>query len=61
MKDDRYDASDRALEKAISRDRDARAIASGEKSQAQMREENGAFAFPRVRVSIDFSRVKIKR
>lgn len=48
----------RAQEKAASREADARALASGEKSQEQLRAENSAFAFPRNRVVVDFSRRK---
>jgi hypothetical protein len=61
MKADRYDASERASEKAMSRDADARALASGEKTQAELCAENGAFAFPRDRIHVDFSRAKPKR
>ncbi|TMQ03166.1 MAG: hypothetical protein E6J90_45460 [Deltaproteobacteria bacterium] len=61
MKADQYNAQQRALEKQQSREADARALASGEKTPAQLCEENGAFAFPRELIRIDFSRVKIKR
>ena len=60
MKADEYDAKQRALEKQLSRVADERALASGEKSQAQLRDENGAFAFPRERVRLHVPRVKIK-
>ncbi len=56
-----YNASQRAMEKAASREADAEALASGEKTPAQLRDENRAFAFPRERLRVDFSRVKIKR
>jgi len=46
------DPQDRAREKQQSREDDARALASGEKSAAQLRRENGHFAFPKVRVSL---------
>jgi len=46
------DPQERALEKQRSRDEDARALASGEKTREQLRRENGIFAFPRVRVSL---------
>ncbi len=36
----------RREEKQASRDADALAVASGQKSQADLRRENGAFAFP---------------
>lgn len=52
------DPAVRAQEKAASREEDARALASGEKSQEQLRAENGAFAFPRDRIVVDFSRRK---
>jgi hypothetical protein len=49
---DRLDPVERAREKRQSRDEDARALASGAKSQAQLCQENGVFAFPNVRVSL---------
>lgn len=61
MKVERYNAAERAREKALSREADARALASGEKTREQLHAENSAFAFPPERVRIDFSRVKIKR
>lgn len=57
---EQHSASQRAAEKAASREADARALASGEKTREQLRAENGAFAFPRERVRIDVSRVKFK-
>ena len=42
---------DRAREKQRSREEDARALASGEKSREDLRRENGHFVFPNVRVS----------
>ena len=42
----------RASEKQTSREEDARALASGEKSREQLRRENGHFAFASVRVSL---------
>ncbi len=48
-------------EKVAAREADARALASGEKSRAELQVENGAFGFPRGRVRIDFSQVKSKR
>lgn len=50
--DDRLDPAERAQEKRRSRDEDARALASGVKSLAQLRREKGVFAFPKVRVSL---------
>jgi len=52
MDPDRFDAQERAREKQASRDADARALASGEKSRDDLRRENGHFAFPKVRVSL---------
>jgi hypothetical protein len=46
------DEAKRAREKQISRDEDARALASGEKSREQLRRENGHFVFASVRVSL---------
>jgi hypothetical protein len=46
------DAVERAREKQASRDEDARALASGAKSRAQLCRENGVFVFPKVRVSL---------
>jgi len=50
--DERLDPQGRAREKQQSREDDARALASGEKSAEQLRRENGHFAFPRVRISL---------
>ncbi|HVK83605.1 MAG TPA: hypothetical protein VM513_05830 [Kofleriaceae bacterium] len=55
------DPAARAREKAASREEDARALASGEKSRKQLQAENACFAFPRDRIRIDFSQVKSKR
>ncbi len=49
---ERLDPKERAREKERSRDDDARALASGEKSVEQLRHENGHFAFSKVRVSL---------
>jgi hypothetical protein len=46
----RFDPKDRAREKQRSRDEDARALASGEKSPEQLQRENGHFSFPNARV-----------
>jgi hypothetical protein len=54
-------AAARAQEKAASREADARALASGEKSREQLRVENSAFGFPRERVRIDFGQLKRHR
>jgi hypothetical protein len=53
-----YSASQRAAEKAASREADARALASGEKTRDQLRAENSAFAFPPERVRLEFPRLK---
>jgi hypothetical protein len=49
---DRFDQQERAREKQLSRDADARALASGEKSRDELRRENGHFAFRNVRVTL---------
>ncbi len=49
---DPFDPSERAREKRRSREDDARALAAGEKSPADLRRENGHFAFPNVRISL---------
>ena len=49
---ERFDPQERAREKQLSRDADARAPASGEKSRGELRRENGHFAFQNVRVSL---------
>jgi hypothetical protein len=49
---ERLDPEERAREKQLSREADARALASGEKSRDELRRENGHFAFPNVRVSL---------
>jgi hypothetical protein len=49
---ERLDPQERAREKQRSRDEDARALASGEKSLEQLRRENGHFAHLNVRVSL---------
>jgi hypothetical protein len=61
MKADPYDVRQRAWEKQQSREADAQALASGEKTRDQLRIENRVFTFPRERLRVDFSRVKIKR
>lgn len=60
MKADDYDPRQRALEKQRSREADVQALASGEKTRDQLRDENGAFAFPPERVRLDVPRVKLK-
>ena len=48
----RFDPKERAREKQRSRDEDARALASGEKSREELRRENGHVVFPNVRISL---------
>jgi hypothetical protein len=48
---ERLDPKERAREKQLSREEDARALASGEKSREQLQRENGHFVFPSVRIS----------
>jgi hypothetical protein len=48
---ERHDPQERAREKQRSREDDASALASGEKSRDELRRENGHFVFARVRVS----------
>jgi len=48
---ERLDPKERAREKQFSRQEDARALASGEKSREELRRENGHFVFPNVRIS----------
>jgi hypothetical protein len=49
---ERLAPNERAREKQRSRDEDARALASGEKSREELRRENSHFVFPNVRVSL---------
>ncbi|CAN5917668.1 hypothetical protein BH11MYX2_BH11MYX2_04530 [soil metagenome] len=53
--------AERLREKAASREADAHAVASGQKSYVDLEKENAAFAFPPGRVRIDFSQIKSKR
>jgi hypothetical protein len=48
---ERFDPKERAREKQRSRDEDARALASGEKSAQELQRENGHFSFPNARIS----------
>lgn len=48
-----FDRGQRAAEKQASRDEDARSLASGEKSRADLRRENGALAFPNSEIAWD--------
>jgi hypothetical protein len=56
MQPERFDPKKRALEKQRSREEDARALASGEKSLKELERENGHFVFPHVRISFNGSR-----
>ena len=58
MRVETYNPAERAREKEASRESDANALATGQKSREQLRSENGAFAFPRERVRLDLSRAK---
>ena len=48
----RFDPKERAREKQRSREEDARALASGEKSPQELQHENGHFSFPNARISL---------
>jgi hypothetical protein len=47
-----YSFADRAREKQASRDEDARALASGEKTSDDLCRENGLFAFPEAELDL---------
>ena len=49
---ERFNPKERSREKQRSRDEDARALASGEKSREELQRENGHFSFPNARVSL---------
>jgi hypothetical protein len=51
----RYRPSERAAVKQLARDEQARALARGERSAADLHRENGLLAFSRQRVAVDFS------
>lgn len=51
----RYRPSERAAVKQSARDEQARALARGERSAADMHRENGLLAFSRQGVAVDFS------
>jgi hypothetical protein len=55
MSNEHFDPEQRAREKQASRERDEADLASGRKTREQLRRENGAFAFLRVR--IDFANI----
>jgi hypothetical protein len=52
MDPERLDPEERAREKQHSRDEDARALASGEKTRTQLRRKNGHFAFADVFIDL---------
>lgn len=56
-----YDPVERAAEKAASRAEDTRALASGEKTREQLSQENAFLSCPPDRVTIDASRVNLRR
>lgn len=49
---ERFDPKERTREKQRSREEDARALASGEKSPEELHRENGHFSFPNARISL---------
>jgi hypothetical protein len=49
---ERFNPKERAREKQRSREEDARALASGEKSPEDLQRENGHFSFPNARISL---------
>ncbi|MDB5216737.1 MAG: hypothetical protein JWO86_4664 [Myxococcaceae bacterium] len=49
---ERLNAKERVREKQRSREDDARALASGEKSREELQHENGHFAFADVRITL---------
>jgi hypothetical protein len=49
---ERLDPKERAREKQLSREEDARALASGKKSAEELQRENGHFSFPNARISL---------
>ncbi len=51
----RFDPAARAAAKQAARDADGRDLASGKKSAAQLRRENGLLAFPRESLAVDFA------
>jgi hypothetical protein len=53
MDDKCFDPHARAEEKERSREEDRLALERGEKTLDELRRENGAFAFPHVRVDLD--------
>jgi hypothetical protein len=48
---EQFDFDERAREKQASREQDARDLASRKKSREQLRQENGHFVFPLIRIS----------
>jgi hypothetical protein len=46
-------SEERAEAKQASREQDVRDLASGAKTREQLRQERGAFAFPRLRIRYD--------
>jgi hypothetical protein len=50
-----FDPHRRAAAKQVARDADARALAGGERTEAQLHRENGLLALPREGLSVDFA------
>lgn len=53
MDEQSFDPRARALEKQRSREEDRIALERGEKTQAQLRQENGLFVFAHVQIDLD--------
>ncbi len=53
MDEKQFDPAARAEEKQRSREEDELALSRGEKTQDEMRRENGLFVFARVRIDLD--------
>ncbi len=49
---ERFDPKERAREKQRSREEDARALTSGQKTPEELQRENGHFSFPNARISL---------
>ena len=50
-----FDPRQRAAAKQAARDADARALASGQRSAAELHRENGLLALPREGLAVDFA------
>ncbi len=58
---ERFDPKERAREKQRSREEDARALASGEKSPEELQRENGHFSFPNAGKAVQPARLEASR